>query len=183
MSSSSTKIAFERMAASLGGTLSSADEVEPSVCFRWSGFELRLSIVHDLGAPPRTGLVMALPSDPPLEIDLYPQRTMFNVVRRVIPLQDIVVGDEAFDRSFVVKGSDSQRVIELFSPPERAALLALTQLGEGGFATVYTTFHAVVVAVAGHVDDVQKLQALAAHARTILEGYVRVTRLAPSPGA
>jgi hypothetical protein len=141
---------------------------------------MRLSVIQDPGEA-KTGVVLLLPCDPPLEVDLYPQRTLFNVVRRVIPLQDIVVGDDEFDRSFVVKGSDSQRVIELFSAAERAALIALKQIGAGGFATVYSTLRAVVVAVDGCVDDAQKLEELARHARTILEGYVRVTGLAPSP--
>ncbi len=175
MSSSTAQKAFERVAASLDGTFVMTEAGEPAVLFRASGHEMRLSVVRDPGMV-RTGVVLLLATDPSLELDVYPQRAIFNLVSRVVPLQDIVVGEAEFDRSLVVKGSDSQRVIELFAAPERAALLALTRLGEGGFATVYTTFKAVVVAVQGVIEDPAKLETLVAHARTILEGYLRVTR-------
>ncbi len=176
MDSSPAATAFERMAASLGGTCVTTDEAEPSVRFRWSGHELHLSIVDDPSGR-RTGLVLKLAADPPFELDVYPQRALFNLVRRLVPLQDIVVGDAEFDRSFVVKGSDPERVIELFSAGVRTALLALAGLGEGGFATVYTTLKAVVVAVEGRVEELEKLETLAAHARTVFGAYLRVAGL------
>jgi hypothetical protein len=170
---------FEQLAATLHGTCAVADG-EPSIRFRWSGYDLHLSVVHDQ-AGVRTGVVLKLTADPPLDLEVYPQRTLFNLARHVLPLQDIVVGDEAFDRAFVVKGSDPERVKELFAPAERAALLALARLGEGGHATIFSTLKAVVVAVEGRLDELAPLEALAAHARTLLGAYLRAARLPTEP--
>ncbi len=167
--------AFEALASSLHGSHALV-EGEPSVRFRWSGYELHLSVVHDQ-AGVRTGVVLKLATDPPLDLEVYPQRTLFNLARHLLPLQDIVVGDEAFDRAFVVKGSDPERVKELFAPAERGALLALARLGEGGFATIFSTLKAVVVAVEGRLVALEQLEALATHARALLGAYLRAARL------
>lgn len=167
--------AFESMAASLHGSHELVDG-EPRVRFRWSGHDLHLSVVHDQ-AGVRTGVVLKLTADPPLDLEVYPQRTLFNLARHVLPLQDIIVGDEAFDRAFVVKGSDPERVKELFAEAERGALLALARLGEGGFATVFSTLKAVVVAVEGRIDELEQLEALATHARALLGAYLRAARI------
>jgi hypothetical protein len=175
MTSSPALTAFERLADTLHGTCAMADGA-PSLRFRWLGHELHLSVVHDQ-AGARTGMVLKLAADPPLDLEVYPQRTLFNLARHVLPLQDIVLGDEVFDRAFVVKGSDPERVKELFAPPERAALLALASLGEGGHATIFSTLKAVVVLVEGRVEALAALEALATHARTLLGAYLRVARL------
>lgn len=43
--------------------------------------------------------------------------------------QDIQIGDPTFDRAFVIKGWDPERIRELLDPTTRAALLALADVG------------------------------------------------------
>ncbi len=52
------------------------------------------------------------------------RQSIFSGLGKMLGMQDIEVGDEAFDRDFIVKGSDESSVRELLSRPRLRELIA-----------------------------------------------------------
>lgn len=98
---------------------------------------------------------------------VYP-KGIFTGVAKWLGMQDVEVGDEAFDRDFVIKGSDESRLRELFSNPKIRALLAekpalnlTVKDDEGWFGPNFPDgVDELCFAVPGIVKDVEHLKRL-----------------------
>jgi len=71
----------------------------------------------------------------PFTLDLYPQNFLGRVAI-ALGMQDIRVGDEAFDQAFVVKSNDPAYAAAALLPELREHLLAVRQRGAHGHLTV-----------------------------------------------
>jgi hypothetical protein len=92
----------------------------------------------------------------------------FSELGKWFGMQDIEVGDEAFDREFVVKGNDESRVRQLFSNPRIRELIALqpkihftVKDDEGWFGAKFPDgVDELLFVVGGVIKDVERLQRL-----------------------
>ena len=92
--------------------------------------------------------------------------TIFTGLGKALGMQDIAVGDPAFDEPFVVQGNDDGRVRELLADPELRRLIALERHfrlevkdDEGWFGTTYPAEVDELVFLAGGViKDVDRLR-------------------------
>jgi hypothetical protein len=96
------------------------------------------------------------------------RKSMFSGVAKLFGMQDIEVGEEAFDRDFIVKGTDESRVRTLLSNPHLRQLIALqpeihlsVKDDEGWFATRFPEgVDELYFSVAGIIKDLDRLKQL-----------------------
>ena len=96
------------------------------------------------------------------------RKSIFSAVGKWLGMQDIEVHDEAFDREFIIKGTDEERVRALFSNPKIRELIAAqphikfeVKDDEGWFgATFPEGVDELVFTVVGIIKDVERLKLL-----------------------
>ena len=96
------------------------------------------------------------------------RKTIFSAVGKWLGMQDIEVQDEPFDRDFIVKGTDEDKVRALFSNPRIRELIAAQKHihfevkdDEGWFgATFPEGVDELVFVVVGVIKDVERLKLL-----------------------
>jgi hypothetical protein len=96
------------------------------------------------------------------------RKSIFSGIATRLGMQDIEVGDDAFDRDFVVKSTDESRVRTLLASPRLRELIALqpeihlsVKDDEGWFATRFPDgVDELYFSVAGIIKDIDRLKRL-----------------------
>jgi hypothetical protein len=96
------------------------------------------------------------------------RKSIFSAVAKVLGMQDIEVGDDAFDRDFIVKSSDEARARTLLASPRLRELLTqqpdihlAVKDDEGWFATRFPEgVDELYFSVTGIIKDRERLQQL-----------------------
>ena len=96
------------------------------------------------------------------------RKGIFTDIAKRFGMQDVEVGDEAFDRDFVIKGTDGSKLRELFSNPKIKAFLAekpelnlTVKDDEGWFGPNFPDgVDELCFAVPGIVKDLEQLKRL-----------------------
>ncbi len=96
------------------------------------------------------------------------RKGVFTDIAKRFGMQDVEVGDEAFDRDFVIKGTDESKLRELFSNPKIKAFLAekpelnlTVKDDEGWFGPSFPEgVDELYFAVPGVIKDIERLKRL-----------------------
>lgn len=96
------------------------------------------------------------------------RKGLFSEIGKWLGMQDVEVGDETFDRDFIIKGTDETKLRELFSSPRLRELLAAqpdvhftVKDDEGHFGTAFPAgVDELSFVVTGVVKDVERLKRL-----------------------
>lgn len=96
------------------------------------------------------------------------RKGMFSEIGKWLGMQDVEIGDETFDRDFIIKGSDEMKLRELFSSPRLRELLAAQQDvhftvkdDEGWFGPAFPAgVDELCFVVTGIVKDTERLKGL-----------------------
>ena len=93
---------------------------------------------------------------------------LFSEIGKWLGMQDVAIGDEAFDRDFVIQGTDAQKLQELFSSAKLRELLAAqpdvhfsVKDDEGWFGPTFPAgVDELCFVVTGVVKDTERLKRL-----------------------
>jgi hypothetical protein len=90
------------------------------------------------------------------------EQTLLTNVARLVGLQDIATGDEAFDRTFVVQGNDEDRTLRLFSDARLRELLVDEPEAEAALSVIAANPPGLELSleVPGRVEDGARLRRL-----------------------
>ncbi len=96
------------------------------------------------------------------------RKSVFSGVAKALGMQDIEIGDEAFDRDFIIKGTDEGQVRTLLSRIRLRELIATqpdinlsVKDDEGWFTTKFPEgVDEVYFSVTGHIKDLERLKNL-----------------------
>ena len=96
------------------------------------------------------------------------RRGLFSDIGKWFGMQDVEIGDETFDRDFIIKGTDESRIRQLFSNPRIRELIALQPQikltvhdDEGWFGPTFPDgVDELSFTVTGVIKDVERLQRL-----------------------
>lgn len=129
MNTSTRALAWRELAAQLHGQLSEGALQNPSIRCQLGGYDamVDLDTVGPSGAGPRTRLQVAQPARG-LSLRLTPER-LVQKLAKLAGAQDLMTGDDAFDRAFLISGSDTARVGAVLADASlRAAMLGFADL-------------------------------------------------------
>jgi hypothetical protein len=110
------------------------------------------------------------------------RKSVFSAVGKLFGMQDIEIGDEAFDRDFVIKGTDEGQVRTLMSRIRLRDLIATqpdihlsVKDDEGWFATKFPDgVDEVYFSVTGHIKDLERLKTLFDLFAEVLDAMVEI---------
>jgi hypothetical protein len=117
------------------------------------------------------------------------RKSIFSGIAKTLGMQDIEVGDEAFDRDFIVKSSDDARIRTLLSNPRLRELIALqpqihlsVKDDEGWFATRFPDgVDELYFSVTGTIKDLERLKQLFDLFAELLDALVALGSAEPGP--
>ena len=117
------------------------------------------------------------------------RKSIFSGIAKAFGMQDIEVGDEAFDRDFIVKSSDDARIRALLSNPRLRELIALqpdihlsVKDDEGWFATRFPDgVDELYFSVVGIIKDIDRLKTLFDLFAELLDALVDLGSADPGP--
>lgn len=175
------KAMLRRLAARLGGTFVDGGWLgEPGIHFAFGGREARLTFFGgSRGSPPNSRVMVDLRGQYPGSLHILKDGFGQSFLK-LFGAQDLLIGDAAFDKDYVIKASPPALATRLFSPERRAAVIR-TVRRLGGFADPSFDVDpgSLSVVVRQYLREEQDLLALIESAREFL-GFL-VAPL-PTPG-
>ena len=117
------------------------------------------------------------------------RKSIFSGIAKALGMQDIEVGDEVFDRDFIVKASDESRSRTLLSNPRLRELIARqpeihlsVKDDEGWFATRFPDgVDELYFSVTGIITDIDRLKTLFDLFAEVLDALVALGSADPGP--
>lgn len=117
----------ERLAHKLGGTaeFSTGDEW-PELRFTLHGRSAGLEIHEGNDSPPYTRVVVDVRGISPGALKIFPDDVP-DLFKRLLRMQDIVIGNEAFDRDFIVQATPVSLAERIFSRERRSRAVGIVR--------------------------------------------------------
>lgn len=152
---------------------------QPQLAIEHRGTAGRLEFYSTGGKNPTlfTRLHFQFPAGPPFRVRVYPER-FFSQVGKWFGAQDILIGDEAFDDKFMIKGDNPERVCGFLSPEVREAVFELRAMIMNDHVEVRTRKDALLIQKLKWLDAPDLVESFVVLGKRVLDGYLRAAGLA-----